>query len=302
MWVYYGLMAAFFLSLYNLCKKWSVRENAILPVLICANGLSVVLMSPIYFASRFYPESLEGTNLFIPELLLVDHALILMKVFLMTCSWILAFSALKHMPISLVTPIRASGPFFTLLGAFFLYGERPSEYQWLGFFLIILSMIAYSYIGKKEGISFKTNKWFLAIVLATFFGACSGLYDKFLLQVQEYTAITLLWWFFTYITLFMSVVYLYNRKYTKLTNHSFQWRWSILGISALLLFADYFYYEGLSDPEALVVLMSAIKRSQVLFTVVIGGLIFKERNLGLKILPLIGVLLGVFLILYSSKL
>lgn len=300
MWIYYGLLAAFFLSLNNLCKKWSVRNNAVLPVLIVANGLSVVLMLPIYISSNFFPDSIQSTDLYIPAIGFIDHVYIAIKALIMTCSWILAYSALKHLPISLVTPIRASSPFFTLIGAVLLYDENPVALQWVGFFVIILSMIAYSYVGKKEGISFKTNKWFFAIVLATFFGACSGLYDKFLLHSKQFSAITLLWWFFVYITIFMSIVYVYNRKFTKLNKDSFKWRWSILGISALMLGADYFYYVGLKHPEALVMLMSVIKRSQVLFTVIIGGLLFKERNLGLKLVPLIGVLIGVFLILYSA--
>lgn len=302
MWVYYGLFAAFFLSLYNLCKKWSVRDNAVVPVLIVANGLSALLLLPVYLLSRCAPEVLDGTPLYIPRLDLLDHMLLFVKALLMTCSWILAYSALKHLPISIVTPIRASSPFFTLIGAVFLYGEHPITLQWLGFFLILGSMIAYSYIGRKEGINFTTNRWFFAIVLATFFGACSGLYDKFLLQQRDYTAVTLLWWFFVYVTILMAITFLLMKRFTKLSNAKFQWRWSIFGISALLLFADYFYFTGLKDPEALVLLMSAVKRSQVLFTVLIGGLLFKERNLGLKLIPLLGVLIGVFFILFSAKL
>ncbi|WP_010137105.1 EamA family transporter [Ochrovirga pacifica] len=299
MWVYYGLFAAFFLSLYNLCKKWSVRNNAVLPVLIVANGISALLLLPVYFLPRFSPDTLANTTFFILELELMDHVWIALKALLMTCSWILAYSALKHLPISIVSPIRASSPFFTLLGAIFLFGENPIPLQWVGFILIILSIVAYSYIGRKEGISFKTNRWFFAVVLAMFFGACSGLYDKFLLQMRDYSALTLLWCFFVYITIFMSISFLFIKRFTNLSKAKFQWRWSIFGIASLLLFADYFYFTGLRDPEALVMLMSAVKRSQLLFTIVIGGILFKERNLGLKLLPLFGVLIGVFLILFS---
>lgn len=46
-------------------------------------------------------------------------------------------------------------------------------------------------------------------------------------------------------------------------------------------------------------LLSAIKRSQILIAVVIGGLIFKEKNKRKKLIPLASIMLGVFLILYS---
>ena len=95
---------------------------------------------------------------------------------------LLRYQALKHLPITIVTPIRSAGPFFTYIGAILIYNEQPKFLQWIGFILIILSVILYSKIGKKEGINFKRNKWIFAIIGATFLGASSGLYDKFLIQ------------------------------------------------------------------------------------------------------------------------
>jgi drug/metabolite transporter (DMT)-like permease len=48
-------------------------------------------------------------------------------------------------------------------------------------------------------------------------------------------------------------------------------------------------------------LLSAIKRSQIIIAVVIGGLIFKEKNKRQKLIPLVGIMIGVFLILYSTN-
>ena len=46
-------------------------------------------------------------------------------------------------------------------------------------------------------------------------------------------------------------------------------------------------------------LLSAIKRSQILIAVLLGGILFKEKNKRKKLVPLLGVMLGVGLILYS---
>jgi uncharacterized membrane protein len=86
--------------------------------------------------------------------------------------------------------------------------------------------------------------------------------------------------------------------YTK-KREAFKWRWSIPLVGILLILADYFYFRALQDPEALIMLLSAIKRSQIIIAVVIGGLIFKEQNKRKKLVPLIGIMCGVFLILYS---
>ena len=72
-------------------------------------------------------------------------------------------------------------------------------------------------------------------------------------------------------------------------------------VGILLQAADYFYFKALQDPDALIMLLSAIKRSQIIIAVVIGGLVFKEKNKRQKLIPLAGVLTGVLLILMSSE-
>lgn len=300
MWIYYGLTAAFFLSINAICRKRSMKGNAVFPVLFASNAISALMIAPLFVGSFFYPEYLKGIELYIPSINIEDHFYIGIKSMIMTSSWVLAFYALKYLPITIVTPIRSAGPFFTFLGAIVLYRENPTSLQWVGFVLIIASMLAYSKIGKKEGIVFKNNKAILAIVAATFLGACSGLYDKFLFQFQDYGVVTVQWWFFFYVTVFMGILVLFVHKPNKEKLGKFTRHWSIPVIGIFIVLADYFYFRGLQDPEVLIMLMSAIKRSQILFTVLIGGIIFKEKNKKQKMIPLIGVVLGVICLMYSS--
>ena len=157
----------------------------------------------------------------------------------------------------------------------------------------------YSKIGKKEGINFKRNKWIFAIIGATFLGASSGLYDKFLIQNLSLNPQTLLFWFSWYTILILLVILTITWLPYKEKRKAFQWRWTIIAVGFLLQAADYFYLKALQDPEALIMLLSAIKRSQLIIAVVVGGLIFKEQNKRKKLVPLFGILIGVFLILYS---
>lgn len=300
MWIYLGLLAALFLSFNALCRKMSVSGNAVFPVLFVSNATSLLLIFPFFIGSIFYAEKFQEIGMYVPGITLEDHFYIGIKAVLMTISWVLNFYALKYLPITIVTPIRGTGPFFTFLGAMFIYNESPVLFQWIGFFLIVISMIFYSRIGKKEGINFKNNKWIFAIAGATFFGSCSGLYDKFLFQYQNYAVLTVQWWFFFYVTIFMLLLVLFVYRPNKEKMGKFKFHWSIPASGSLIFLADYFYFKALSNPEALIMILSAVKRSQILFTVIIGGLIFKEQNKRMKLIPLAGVLIGVFLILYSA--
>lgn len=182
MWTYLGLLSALFLGLHNLCKKHAVQGNEVFPVLLGTISSGFLLILPLYVGSVLYPEYMSSMQLYITNISWKTHGFIFIKSTMMAGSWILAYQALKHLPITIVTPIRSAGPFFTFIGAITIYQEKPNLWQWIGFFLIIFSVLLYSRIGKKEGIHFKRNKWVYAIIGATFLGASSGLYDKFLIQ------------------------------------------------------------------------------------------------------------------------
>ena len=299
MWMYLGLLSALFLGLHNLCKKHAVQGNEVFPVLLGTISSGFLLILPFFIGSKYFPEETKHLGFYINDIPWSTHGFIFIKSMIMSSSWVLAYQALKYLPITIVTPIRSSGPFFTFIGAIFIYQEKPNGYQWIGFFLIIFSVFIYSRIGKKEGIVFKKNKWIFAIIGATFLGASSGLYDKFLIQYQALNPQTLQFWFCWYTVLILLVILCFNWFPYKEKRKAFTFRWSIPAVGILLQTADYFYFKALQDPEALIMLLSAIKRSQILIAVVAGGLIFKEKNKRKKLIPLVGILIGVALILYS---
>ncbi len=300
MWMYLGLLAALFLGLHNLCKKHAVQGNEVFPVLLGTIGSGFLLLLPFFIGSVYFPDYTREIGFHIATISWKTHGFIFIKSAIMATSWVLAYQALKHLPITIVTPIRSAGPFFTFIGAILIYQEKPNSLQWIGFFIIIFSVFLYSRIGKKEGINFKRNKWIFAIIGATFLGASSGLYDKFLIQNLELAPQTLQFWFCWYailiLLIILSIIWFPNTQKRK----EFKWRWSIPAVGVLLQAADYFYFKALQDPDALIMLLSAIKRSQILIAVVIGGLVFKEKNKRKKLIPLFGIMLGVFLILYSK--
>ena len=299
MWMYLGLLAALFLGLHNLCKKHAVQGNEVFPVLLGTLLAGFLLFIPFYIGSIYHPEFFKEIGFYLTKILWETHGYIFIKSMIMTASWILAYQALKHLPLTIVTPIRSAGPFFTFIGAIFIYNEQPNLYQWIGFLLIIGSVLGYSKIGKKEGINFKRNKWIFAIIGATFLGASSGLYDKFLIQSLALNPQTLQFWFCFYTILILLVILSITWFPYKEKRAAFKFRWTIIAVGVLLQTADYFYFKALQDPDALIMLLSAIKRSQILIAVVVGGLVFKEKNKRKKLVPLFGIMLGVFLILYS---
>ncbi len=150
MWMYLGLLAALFLGLHNLCKKHAVQGNEVFPVLFGTICSGFLLLLPFFIGSLYYPEYTKQIWFHITSISWETHGFIFIKSIIMTTSWVLAYQALKHLPITIVTPIRSAGPFFTFIGAILIYQEKPNFLQWIGFFVIIFSVILYSKIGKKK--------------------------------------------------------------------------------------------------------------------------------------------------------
>lgn len=299
MWIYLGVLSAVFLGLYDVSKKHALRGNAVWPVLFLATCSGALILSLPILLSRVAPASMMRVDLFVPRLPWVAHVQIFAKAWIVGVSWILAYFALRHLPISIVSPIRAGGPLVTLLGAMILFGERPTGMQWVGLAVILCSYYAFSVLGQREGIDFRRNRWVYFAVLAMLAGAASSLYDKFLVQGLGLAPLAVQAWSNAYLIVVLGIVIAISWSAGQGFDSAFEWRWSIPAIGVLLTVADFAYFRALGDPDALISLLAALRRSCVVVSFTLGGVMFGELNLRGKALALAGVLCGVFLILFT---
>lgn len=69
--------------------------------------------------------------------------LTVLKSVIVLSSWLCAYLALKHLPISIVSPWQATRPMWTLIGAMLIFGERLNPWQWTGVVLAIGSIFLF---------------------------------------------------------------------------------------------------------------------------------------------------------------
>ena len=148
MWVWLGLVSMVFLGVYDICKKRALTDNAVLPTLFFSNLASVCLMLPILILSRSSPGLMQSVGLYSAPMPLNFHGLMVIKALIVGTSWTCAYFAVKHLPISIVTPIRASGPVWTLAGAILIFHEQPSSIQWLGMGMSFCCYFIFSLLGR----------------------------------------------------------------------------------------------------------------------------------------------------------
>jgi drug/metabolite transporter (DMT)-like permease len=295
MWL--AVLSALVLGLYDVAKKAAVQDNAVLPVLFACSASGLGLMLPLAALSLAAPSLAREHGVLIAAVSATGHLLLVAKAMLVTASWVLTYFALKHLPISLASPVRASAPMFTLLGAVVLFGERPSGRQLLGILAILLAYWAFSVIGRGEGIRFSRNAWVWSLFLGTLVGAASGLYDKHLLQGAGLPPLAVQFWFTAYNTVIQGLLVLLLWWPRRAAHTPFRFRGSIVAVGALLLLADALYFRALATPDALVSVVSTLRRTNVVISFAIGAVLFGERNRVPKAVALGGVLAGIFLIL-----
>ena len=300
MWLILAFVSAALLGIYDIFKKSALKNNAVIPVLFLNTMFCSLLFLPLIIASRVAPEALQQTIFYVPQVPFEQHLYVILKAIIVLTSWILAYFAIKHLPITIASPIKASQPVLTLLGAMLIFGEQLNFYQWIGVTLAISSFLMLSWSGKSEGINFKHNKWILFIVLATIAGAASGLYDKYLMT-HGFDRMTVQVWYTYYQMALMAIVLLFmwypNRKKTT----PFRWTPAILLVSLFLVAADFIYFYALSDPNSMISVVSMSRRSGVIVAFIGGALFFKEKNIRKKSIDLALVLLGMYFLYLGSQ-
>lgn len=299
MWLALAFVSAFFLGCYDINKKMSVHNNAVIPVLFLNTLFCTLLLSPLFLISRFSEETLSGTIYYVPTVTLEAHAYIILKSIIVLSSWIFGYFATKHLPLTITGPINATRPVMTLVGALLIFGERLNLYQWIGVLLTIVSFFLLSATGKKEGINFRQNKWILFIFIAAVLGAISGLYDKYLMQ--KFSSIAVQFWYNLYqcIMMFVVLIILWYPKREKST--PFSWKWSILLVSLFLTIADFVYFYALADPDAMISIVSMVRRGSVVVSFIGGVLFFHEKNLKGKAIDLVLIIIGMFFLYLGTK-
>jgi transporter family protein len=294
-WILLALVSAFLLGFYDVAKKASVDGNALFGTLFLCSSGGALLVVPSLVVTLIDPALAQRWHMLVPNLGTHGQILVLVKTGIVTLSWTLSFMALKHLPISIAGPVRATAPIFALAGAITLFGEMPTARQWAGICLILASYWAFSVLGRKEGIHFSRNKWIWVLLAATVVGSASSLWDKNLLQRQKLDPWAMQVWFSLYNALLQGCLWAAFGRGERGT--SFQFRWSMLAVGPLLLLADMAYFRGLSDPNALISVVSSVRRTNVVVSFVIGSLAFRDKNRRKKAVALVGVVAGLLLLI-----
>ena len=283
MWLWMTLGSALLLGIYDIFKKQALRNNGVLWVLLAATAFSTLFLCPFLTAG---PAE--------------DHLKLIFKAVLVTTSWVSGLIGLKLLPITTVSTLKASRPFFVVLFSIVLFDERLNLWQWGGVALALLALTLLSGASKSEGIAFSKSKGIAAMAVSILAGVASALYDKHVITGME--PLFLQSWCNLYITVLLALCILVKALLDKENRERFHWDWMLLVIAVFITGADMLYFFALKQEGALLSVISLIRRCSVVVTFVLGAIVFKEKKIKEKAIDLAILMAGMGLLLYGSSL
>ena len=120
MWLTLTVCSAVLLGLYDIAKKQALKKNGVYWILLCSTAMTALFLCPFLSAGS-----------------LQDHLKMIVKAVLVSTSWISGLIALKHLPLTTASTMKASRPMFVVIFSIILFGERLNLLQWLGVVLVI---------------------------------------------------------------------------------------------------------------------------------------------------------------------
>jgi drug/metabolite transporter (DMT)-like permease len=209
-------------------------------------------------------------------------------------AWYLFFKSFHRTPLSQTMPFTAFTPLFLIPVAYLLIGELPNIQGVLGILLIfaggfIIHLQSYDIIGLFKNLKHATGTWLMLIVAFLWSITASAEKVAILSSSQAF--------FGTVITLLLSLSYLplvlrnYSRNYQLL--QKFWLQLLLLG----LIFGLMIIFQFTALKYLLVSYVISFKRAGIIFSVIAGILIYKERNASKNLIATFIMILGVYLIM-----
>lgn len=281
MWVWLAIASSALLGFYDVGKKYCLRRNGVLYVLLGITLFSVLFLLPFFQL---------GTGR--------EHLILVFKAMLVTVSWVTGLLGIKYLPLTTASTLKASRPMLVVVLSLLVFDERLSLLQWAGVILVFFAIFMLGRTSRKEGISFTGNKGVIYMLLAIFSGAASALWDKYI--IADMAPLFIQSWTNVYIAAFLLLLIAGRSLLGREKPEPFRFDWMLPLTAVVITASDALYFYSLSGEGALLSVITLVRRTSVVVTFVLGALLFKEHRIRDKAVVLAVLLAGLVLLVLGS--
>lgn len=278
------LGSAFFFALEHIFRKKILEDANIINMMILTTSVGFLMVLPLL---KFVDFDVSSKNLF---LMMLNAALAFSGSLLLNVAY-------KNCEISTVSPLLNINPLFVIALAYFVLGEVLTGIQFIGVLLILiggyiitLGSIRYFF----QPFTAMPKKYFLVVLSTLVLWSFCPVLDKIILA--EVDTITYLFFFVMFIFCIQIVLLVSQNRFQGVVTLAGK-KWPLLITAGLFwIITDFLHLTAIATPAAMVSLIMPVKRISNLFTVIIGGNLFREKNLVIKAAACSIMLAGLFII------
>ena len=225
-------------------------------------------------------------------------------VFLNALTNIIAFTirtkAIHLSGLSLTMPFLSFTPIFLLFTGFLLLGEFPSSTGLIGILVVVIGSYVLNIEQFKKGVFepfkriFKEKGSWMMLIVAFLFSITSTLFKKAsnMVDILDFIAV---FFFIEFILMSLFALFVYRKKLFRKLKLKKNFLNYLTG-AVIIIITELTLVLALQQPQALVAYAISIKRTAILFSVIIGYLLFKEKDFKQKLIGSTIMVLGVVII------
>ncbi|PJI10074.1 MULTISPECIES: DMT family transporter [Clostridium] len=275
-WIWMVILSGILLGFWDITKKKAFEKNSVLTVLAFYSLCSFILVS-----FEFNNASKISTS---------SILILLFKTFVVFIAWLLSFTAIKHLPISVITPFDTLNPMFSVIFGILILNERLYLFQYVGIAIMLVSYYFIGRVGSNEVVNIFKNKYFYFMICAAILNAISATIDK--IALKSINPGQMQFWFCFFMFLFNMSAMLYCRI-TSRDKSPFKLDFYIPLMSVILITADRIYFMALNIPSSEISIVMPLRKISILVSAIVGGIIFKEKNIKRKFGYICLLILGI---------
>ncbi len=274
-WILLTLLYGVIKGARDVVKKESLKKSTVVEVLFFYTLFAFIFCIP---ASR----DIASIN---PKFL----PLIFVKALVIFIAWILSFKAIKDLPLSIYGILDLSRVLFATLLGFLVLHEACTFNQIIGLVLVAggLLLLKFGGFGKqKENVK---PKVVLLALLSCLLNAVSGFLDKVL--TKDVTASQLQFYYMLFLVLLYFGYMLFSK--TKVDVKGAVKNYWIWILALLFVVADKALFMANAIPESKVTVMTLIKQSGCVVSLIAGKFLYHEKNMVHKFVCTVIIIAGI---------
>lgn len=277
MWIFLVLIYGVLKGAREIVKKKSLEKSSVPEVLFFYTLIGFVFLLPEMRDCMSFDRSL--------------FPLILVKALCVFLAWIASFNVIKKMPVSIYGILDMARVLFAYLLGIIILSEKITIYQMIGMPLVLVGLYLLRVIkgDKDETASISPLTLYLAF-LSCALNAISGLLDKIIMK-GNITSGQLQFWYM-YILVLLYAVYLFFGN-TKIDTKSLKKNYWVIILAVIFIIGDRALFMANAYPGSKITVMTLIKQSACFVTIVLGKIVYKEKDLRKKLICAGVVTLGI---------